>query len=53
MGNTQTQILTKGVARDHPHIHGEYPAGGQPGAKQTGSPPYTWGIRLLPGIKER
>ena len=44
MGNTRVRVKRIGVAKDHPHIHGEYGKRIRYLAKQSGSPPHTWGI---------
>ena len=44
MGNTVSQSSIDQVAKDHPHIHGEYQIMILSNTRKKGSPPHTWGI---------
>ena len=47
MGSTHARFHWFITGQDHPHIHGEHTQKAIDEVRATGSPPYTWGARLL------
>ena len=47
MGNTENSFRYPALNQDHPHIHGEYSWILKNASKTQGSPPHTWGIRIM------